>query len=306
MIEFTARLANVLVNVALEMTMHLLRRFGDIPPFGVLLGPDERPLDTILAAQGEDEAMPADEAGWRKADALVQATLQSRAKAAGVIAFAQVTRLETTQGMMVGVQMHFGSSVSVALVPYRQGPRGWEFGQPVPWQELLVQPPQLDFRPPLTAEAQKYLDDACVELDKLQGLFDRRWRTEAPHTVRFDLERSCLLFSFGDGRGVEAQAEILGTYRPGDRSWNWAWDQGDIARFAAGGALVRSLGQRFGVEYLTRPAYQVPDPSFLGLLVAVGVKATNSIGHYVARHTSEGGEMEVFYLLKGAKTKAPA
>ncbi|HYC35177.1 MAG TPA: hypothetical protein VEC19_02055 [Usitatibacter sp.] len=163
---------------------------------------------------------------------------------------------------------------------------------------------QPDFQPPLTAEAQQYLVEACDEMEALQGLLNRHWRFQSTQGVSFDQATSSLVFTYADERRVEAPAELLGMYRRRDRTWNWAWARPETAQFAPGGAMVRALGERFGLDYLLTPAYRLPDASFLGLLTAVGVKATQAIGHYIGVHESADGETEIVYLVKRAKGKA--
>jgi hypothetical protein len=133
----------------------------------------------------------------------------------------------------------------------------------------------------LSPEADAYLAAATSEFNaKQQALNDTYRITDA---VRWDFsqEDGVLRLKYSDGRVFEADGQILGSYEKQSESWEWAWNNPHtLPAMSRDSALVRQLGERFGLGYLTAGMIPIPSEEMAVYLCAIGIKATDSVGVY--------------------------
>lgn len=140
----------------------------------------------------------------------------------------------------------------------------------------------------LSPEADQWLAAALAEHNTKLDVLKRDWGFDAFERWAFDTTTKTFTLHFPDGTQFEADGQILGTYCPGDGSWEWAWNNPNVeAQIAVPGEKLKELGQRLGISYLTVGKVPVPTREFATYLCAIGVKATDAIGVYL------GGEPPV-------------
>lgn len=116
------------------------------------------------------------------------------------------------------------------------------------------------------------------------------------------------------GKTTVMDAELLGSYTPGDSRWEWAIvqrefndpDLKDAKRksFAAGSALIRLYGREHGIDVLREDATSVPTEDAVWYLCAMAAKISDATGVLVtvgrttpAEGQAEGPLVKRYYLL---------
>lgn len=152
----------------------------------------------------------------------------------------------------------------------------------------------------LPPEADRWLDDASKEFDRKQATLQKDWVRQF-NRWEFDPATGELVLFHDDGLKSLASAEILGSFSPDKKTWEWAWNNPDMpAKFCQKSLLVKAFGEHFGLEYLvqgTVPIYRDEEP-MISYLCAIGLKATGSTG--IFRGGDDG--LPVYFLLFNAKS----
>ena len=138
------------------------------------------------------------------------------------------------------------------------------------------------FDEPLSPEADKFLADAGVEYEaKKAALEQGDWRLCSCAEWDFDMDAGIVSVRFEDGSEWQADGQLLGSFNPEDETFQWAWDNPNISEhLIRDSRLVQAVGERFGLQYLLMDggAFSIPRPAFVAYLVAIGLKATDSVG----------------------------
>jgi hypothetical protein len=140
----------------------------------------------------------------------------------------------------------------------------------------------------LSPEADQWLAAALAEYNSKLDVMKRDWGFDSFDRWAFDPVTKIFTLQFADGTEFEADGQLLGTYCPGDSSWEWAWNNPNVeTHIAVPGDKLKEIGQRLGISYLTAGKVPVPTREFAAYLCAVGLKAIEAIGVYL------GGEPPV-------------
>lgn len=150
----------------------------------------------------------------------------------------------------------------------------------------------------LSPEADKFLGDATAEFNTKQAALDRDWGFASYQRWDYDQFSGVLLLSFADGSLFRADGQFLGSYCPGDGTWEWAWNNSNVEhKLAKDSMLVRELGEQLGINYLQMGVIPIPNGDFVSYLSAIGIKATDSIGAF----RGNVGPVDVVLLLKNPR-----
>jgi hypothetical protein len=117
---------------ALEAARTLLKRYGGVPPFGLMLSADGHDLQTYAPIDDNPDA------DWADLSDLVVLHLRgapSLVKAGGA---ALVTQLTSDDGDAVGIQVDAACGHLFLVSPFQLSPSGWDLPDPEPVDELLV------------------------------------------------------------------------------------------------------------------------------------------------------------------------
>ena len=107
------------------------------------------------------------------------------------------------------------------------------------------------------------------------------WRFGEHKQWGFDQESGILKLEFADGAELHFDGQILGSYSPAQRSWEWAWNNPWVeAAMAKDSQRVKQLGEKLGIAYLQAGMVPLPDGEFVSYLCSIGLKATDSVGVY--------------------------
>jgi hypothetical protein len=164
--------------------------------------------------------------------------------------------------------------------------------------------PGIDLNAPLSPTADKYLGEATAEFNIKQEALRQDWRLDSFARWAYDDQKGVLTLSFSDGAELQADGQLLGTYSPQGRSFEWAWNSphfGDA--ITQGSKMVKKVGEQLGIAYLHTGMVPVPSDIFLSYYVAIGAKATDSAGIFRA----DGGGVDVLVAVKNMRwTKTAA
>jgi hypothetical protein len=155
----------------------------------------------------------------------------------------------------------------------------------------------------LSPEADCWLADAVAEFNAKQEALKQEWGFGSFERWAFDEATKTFSLQFPDGTGFEADGLVLGTYCAGDGSWEWAWNNPNVA---AGLAVPREtlteVGTRLGISYLTIGMVPAPTRELATYLCAIGVKASGAIGVYLGGE----GPVEAAIVLTNPRRKLKA
>ena len=158
--------------------------------------------------------------------------------------------------------------------------------------------PNKNDKAPLSPEADKYLAEATEEFNAKQETLKRDWRFGTGKQWRYDQLGAIFRLEFDDGAEFAAAGQILGSYMPAKNSWEWAWNNPHVQEpVKRDSRLVKQLGERLSIEYLTAGMVPVPNEQFASYLSAIGVKATDSIGAY----RGKAGPVDIVITLKNPR-----
>ena len=140
----------------------------------------------------------------------------------------------------------------------------------------------------LSPETDQWLAAALAEYNSKQSILQADWGFATFERWAFDTTTRTFTLQFADGTQFEADGLVLGTYCPGDNSWEWAWNNPNIEpQIAVPGDKLKPLGKSLRISYLTAGKVPTPTREVAAYLCAIGVKATGAIGVYL------GGEPPV-------------
>jgi len=160
-----------------------------------------------------------------------------------------------------------------------------------------VNPPP-GFDGPLSPEADKFLAEATDEFETKQAALDRDWHFDSFKQWGFDQVSGIFRLEFDAGKEFQADGQILGSYAEAGKSWEWGWHNPYVdASIARDSKVVREVGERLGLSYLTAGTVPVPGDEFISYLCAIGLKATESIGVF----RGPAGPIDVMILIKNPR-----
>src|SRR5204863_6511 len=117
----------------------------------------------------------------------------------------------------------------------------------------------------------------------------------------YDQHTGVLKLDFPDGAPFEADGQILGSYSPSAKTWEYAWNNPHVdPKVARDSHSVKKLGDRLGIPYMQLGAFPLPGPEIVSYLCAIGLKATDSFGIY----EGEAGPVVVMIMLKNPRKSA--
>ena len=152
-----------------------------------------------------------------------------------------------------------------------------------------------DDLPPETAGV---LDNAMVEFNEKLMTLNNAWRFNEAVNWQFDQETGVFSVSLPGGRSVVADGHALGSYCPGDRTWEWAWFNPNCVRRARKACLpVKKFGKRHRINYLVEGKFEVPGKDYVSYLTAIGIKLLNAEGAY----SGSAGPIEVVIALRNLR-----
>lgn len=150
----------------------------------------------------------------------------------------------------------------------------------------------------LSPEADQFLSSAMELFNERQKALRKEWPFDSYKQWGFDQLSGTFRIEFEDGKGLQADGQILGSYSSTGNSWEWGWHNPYVdPAIARDSNVVKNLGERFGINYLTTGTVPVPDEQFISFLCAVGLKATDSTGVF----RGSAGPIEVMILLKNLR-----
>jgi hypothetical protein len=140
---------------------------------------------------------------------------------------------------------------------------------------------QFDFDAPLSPAADHFLAEATAEFNLKQNALKTNWRFGQHKQWGFDQGSGILKLEFADGAELHFDGQILGSYSPSQRSWEWAWNNLWVEpAMARDSKRVKQIGTKFGIAYLQAGLVPLPDGEFVSYLCSIGLKATDSLGVY--------------------------
>jgi hypothetical protein len=141
---------------------------------------------------------------------------------------------------------------------------------------------------PLTDEADEFLTACNVEFnEKQRELFEdslaghERWDA--------DLEQGILWFTWPEGRKVVFDIEVVGSFSPATRTWEWGWNNPNIRReLAVPKEPLLEAGERYDLEYLRVGFFfvikEIDLREFSFFLSGVALKIRGAVSAYEAPH----------------------
>ena len=158
--------------------------------------------------------------------------------------------------------------------------------------------PQPDLGEELSPEADKFLAEATAEFNVKQEALKTEWRFGQAKDWNYEQADGIFKLNFADGTQFLADGQILGSYCSSDDSWEWAWNNPNAdARVAEDSKLVKAVGKKLGLDYLTTGMIPVPGEAFISYLSAIGIKAVDAIGVY----RGDAGPIDVLIMLKNPR-----
>lgn len=152
----------------------------------------------------------------------------------------------------------------------------------------------LDFDSALTAEADKLLAEAVAAFDSRQLCLHEDWHVNEHIRWTFDPENATLRLAFADGRAWLADAQLIGTFRLSDSSFEWAWNNPNFPNnITRDSYRVREQGDELGLAYLRIGMVPINGEEFLLYLCAIAVEVTNAHGIFRG-----GGDVEPLFAIR--------
>lgn len=154
---------------------------------------------------------------------------------------------------------------------------------------------EVRFDEELSPEADDFLEEACEELNGKQAALQSTWRIDAHNKWSFEQESAKLILDFEDGSVLHANAEILGSFHPGESTWEWAWNNPNVDPAITGDSRkAQEVGEKFEIGYLTNGRIPVDSEDLVAFLCAIGLKASEAEGIY----TGESDGLRVYLTIK--------
>jgi hypothetical protein len=159
---------------------------------------------------------------------------------------------------------------------------------------LKRRPKACDFEASVSPEADAFLAEARAEFNPKQDAMESQWRFDDATHWNFQQETGLFKMDFEDGSQWQADGQILGSYSPQNKTWEWSWHNPTIEEsIARASHKVGELGERWGIDYLRNSQITLPDEKYIAYLCAVGIKANNASGVYQA----DANGISVYILL---------
>lgn len=150
----------------------------------------------------------------------------------------------------------------------------------------------------LSPEASQFLTAAMDEFNDRQKAMREEWRFDNYKQWGFEQLSGTFRIEYEDGKQLQADGQILGSYSSTGDSWEWGWHNPYVdSAIARDSKAVKDLGERLGLTYVTTGTIPVPNEEFVSFLCAIGLKASNSVGVF----RGSAGPIDVMILLKNPR-----
>lgn len=161
-----------------------------------------------------------------------------------------------------------------------------------PWQKAGVIPS------PLAEEGEAFLREARELMARRQAVLDADWNFSAGRQWSFGQDDGVFGLALPDGRQLQADGQILGTFSTRGYYWQWAWSNPNVdPAMARDSLLAKQAGERLGIPYLVFAKVKVADKAHLRDLAALGVAAADADGVF----QGVAGGIEVWILVRNLR-----
>ena len=131
----------------------------------------------------------------------------------------------------------------------------------------------------LPPEANEFLGEAIREFNEKTDALDTIWHFNELRRWGFDVDAGRFTLELQGGAEVGADGNIVGSYRPADYSWEWAWFNPNARPEDRQATIaVKDFGEKLGIPFLTDGTVSIPDGEWATYLSAMAVKVLGSDG----------------------------
>ena len=158
--------------------------------------------------------------------------------------------------------------------------------------------PAPDLDAALSPRADRFLREALEEFSTKQANLESEWGFGQAASWDIDQGEGIFRMYFDDGRLLEADAQLLGSYSHSEKNLEWAWNNPNVfLKMKRDSRRIRKAGKDLGIDYLQAGFTPVLGEEFLSYLCSLGLKATDSEGVY----RGSAGPVDVLLLLKNLR-----
>src|SRR5207245_1504913 len=105
-----------------------------------------------------------------------------------------------------------------------------------------------DFEAAVSPEADAFLAESRAELNPKQDSMEKEWRFDEATQWNFQQQTGIFKMDFENGSQWQADGQILGSYSPQKKVWEWAWHNPNVDDAVARAShKVGELGERWGI-----------------------------------------------------------
>lgn len=141
----------------------------------------------------------------------------------------------------------------------------------------------------------KFLDSAIYEHNANNDILNKQWGFDNYSEWGLDQDSGSFFIQLPNGKTVEAEGQIYGSFLSTDNTWEWAWNNSNIDEKIAEESLnIKEYGERENLDFLSEPIIELPDQNTATYLAAIGEKINNAQGVFV-------GQVEEIYIFIGLK-----
>jgi hypothetical protein len=153
---------------------------------------------------------------------------------------------------------------------------------------------------PLTPEQDAFLASCTREYNEKLEKLNRDWSFSNYKTWGFDQLSGIFFLELHDGSRVEADGQVIGSYKPAQKSWEWAWNNPNVEEAMKRDVqAVRTFGETEKIEYLRKGVIPAPNKLFPMYLSGIAIKILGAEGVYAGN----AGAIQVFISLKNLRRK---
>ena len=126
----------------------------------------------------------------------------------------------------------------------------------------------------------KFLDSAIHEHNANNDILNKQWGFDNYSEWGLDQDSGSFFIQLPNGKMVEAQGQIYGSFSSQDNTWEWAWNNPMVEEFMAKDSLkIKEYGEYENLDFLSEPIIELPDQNTATYLGAIGEKINNAQGH---------------------------
>ena len=151
---------------------------------------------------------------------------------------------------------------------------------------------------PLTPEQDAFLASCTQEYNEKLEILNRDWGFSDYKNWGFDQASGLFFLDLNDDSRVEADGQIIGSYMPSKKSWEWSWNNPHVLDSMKRDAqLVRAWGEKERINYLSTGMIPVPDKLSPSYLASIATKVVGAQGAFAGA----AGSVQVFFTLKNLR-----